>query len=198
MKREGGRVTPVAQIRNSTSQPKLQAIKGELEAARREVAHLHAALAASERQREEVTGQLAAERAQAAALRAQEGSIASSHRELQEAWKGMVGELKAQLKVRGGRHSHELPFCLSGQHAASRSVRVPTVTPSHQVNLLTTCLLCGFRKPGGASKATEGGGVPRGRTAPMMLQARYHTVLLAVQAMLTFTGGKSARIEMAQ
>jgi hypothetical protein len=65
------------------------------------VAHLQAALAASERQREEVAGQLAAERAQASALRAQEGSIASRHRELQEAWKGMVDELRAQLKVGG-------------------------------------------------------------------------------------------------
>jgi septal ring factor EnvC (AmiA/AmiB activator) len=84
------------------SQPELQALRSELEAARQEVAHLQAALAASERQREEVAGQLAAERAQAAALRAQEGSIASGHQELQEAWKGMVDELRAQLTVRGG------------------------------------------------------------------------------------------------
>jgi septal ring factor EnvC (AmiA/AmiB activator) len=84
------------------SEVQLDSLQGQLEAARQEVAHLHAALAASERQRDEVAGQLAAERAQAAALRAQEGSIASGHQELQEAWRGMVEELRAQLKVSGG------------------------------------------------------------------------------------------------
>jgi hypothetical protein len=62
-------------------QPVAAAMQLQLEAARKEVAQ-----------------------AQAAALRAEEGRIASSHRELQEAWKGMVDELKEQLKVRPLRH----------------------------------------------------------------------------------------------
>jgi hypothetical protein len=41
-----------------------------------------------------------AERSQAAAARAEDQRIASSHQELQAAWKGMVDELKEQLKVR--------------------------------------------------------------------------------------------------
>jgi hypothetical protein len=98
---QGGLHSPPP-LQSSASQLELQALQGELEAARREVAHLQAALAASERGQEEVAGQLAAERARAAALRAEEGSIASSHRELQEAWRGMVEELRAQLKVRAG------------------------------------------------------------------------------------------------
>jgi chromosome segregation ATPase len=110
-----GTTRPAQALTTSPSQPQLQVLQIELEATRREVAHLQAALAASERQREEVAGQLAAERAQAAAQRAQESSIASSHRELQEAWKGMVDELKAQLKVRGGCHNQDLASCSISQ-----------------------------------------------------------------------------------
>jgi hypothetical protein len=86
------------------TQPQAAAMQLHLEAARKEVAQLQTGLAATQRQREEACVQLVAERAQAAALRAEEGRIASSHRELQEAWKDMVDELKEQLKVRPLRH----------------------------------------------------------------------------------------------
>jgi chromosome segregation ATPase len=81
------------------AKPQLAVMQLQLGATRREVAQLQASLASTERQHEEACGQLVAERARAAALRAEDQRIASSHRELQEAWKGMVDELKAQLKV---------------------------------------------------------------------------------------------------
>jgi predicted RNase H-like nuclease (RuvC/YqgF family) len=74
------------------AQPQLAGMQLQLEATRREVAQLRA----NQRQPEETCGQAAAERA---AARAEDQRIASGHRELQEAWKGMVDELKEQLKV---------------------------------------------------------------------------------------------------
>jgi hypothetical protein len=74
------------------AQPQLAEMQLQLEATRREVAQLRA----NQRHPEETCGQAAAERA---AARAEDQRIASGHRELQEAWKGVVDELKEQLKV---------------------------------------------------------------------------------------------------
>jgi hypothetical protein len=83
-------------------QPQVAELQLQLEAARKEVAQLRARLAAAaERAPEESWGLLAAERdRQAAALRAEDQRIASGNQGLQAAWKGMVDELKEQLKVR--------------------------------------------------------------------------------------------------
>jgi chromosome segregation ATPase len=81
------------------AQPQPAGMQLQLEIARKEVAQLQATLASTERKAEDADGQLVAERAQAAAARAQDQRFASSHQELQEAWKGMVTELKEQLKV---------------------------------------------------------------------------------------------------
>jgi predicted RNase H-like nuclease (RuvC/YqgF family) len=94
--REGAR-QEVAQLQAS-----LATTERQREEARKEVAQLQARLDATERQREEACRRLAAERAQAAAVQAEDQRIASSHQELQAAWKGMVDELKEQLKVRCG------------------------------------------------------------------------------------------------
>jgi hypothetical protein len=90
----GGQLAPPPQ--------QLAGMQRQLDVARREVAQLQAVLASPESQCEEACRKLAAERAQAAALRTEERHIANSHMELQEAWKGMVDELKEQLKVMRG------------------------------------------------------------------------------------------------
>jgi hypothetical protein len=64
------------------AQPQLAEMQLQLGAARKEVAQLQA----NQWQPEDACGGLAAERAQAAALRAEDQRIARSHRELQEAW----------------------------------------------------------------------------------------------------------------
>jgi hypothetical protein len=78
------------------AQPPLAEMQLQLEATRREAALLQA----NQRQPEDVRfGQHADERDRAAAARAEDQRIASSHQELQEAWRSMVDELKEQLQV---------------------------------------------------------------------------------------------------
>jgi chromosome segregation ATPase len=85
----------------STSDIQVAEVQRQLEAARHAVADLRARNAAAARLRDNALEQLAAERAHNAALRAEEQRVAAGHKELQEAWKGMVDDLKEQLKVRG-------------------------------------------------------------------------------------------------
>jgi hypothetical protein len=126
------------------------------------VAHLQAELAASERQPAEAAGQLAARRARAAPQRAQESSIASSHRELQEAWKGMVDELKAQLKVRGGCYWQVCQACTMSMYLHLN------------VSLLQSSS-CEFTKQGWVPRKLNGGGggLLRAWAAMVKLLTRY-------------------------
>jgi hypothetical protein len=100
---------------NGPAKPQLAEMQLQLEATRREVTQLQA----NQRQPEVACGLSAAERA---AARAEDQRIASSHRELQEAWKGMVAEMKEQLKVRGGHanagyHLDPIPRAVCLAHA---------------------------------------------------------------------------------
>jgi hypothetical protein len=86
------------------AQPQLAEMQLQMDAMKKEMAQLQATRAPTEQQPEVAAGQLAPEGGLAAALRAEDQRIAGGHRELQEAWKGMVDELKEQLKVMRGEH----------------------------------------------------------------------------------------------
>jgi sRNA-binding protein len=73
--------------------PQLAFLQQCSEPAQRQVAEAQLQLEAARKE-------LAAERSQAAAARAEDQRIASSHQDLQAAWKGMVDELKEQLEVK--------------------------------------------------------------------------------------------------